>query len=62
MLGIALAAIVLACLLMILSLSKYGFSTKVAGLSGSSSIGPVARADRSARVDSRGEGLLSRLG
>jgi hypothetical protein len=36
MLGIALAAILIGCLLMILLFSKYNFSTKVAGLSVSS--------------------------
>jgi hypothetical protein len=62
MLGIALAAIVLGCLLMILTFSRYSFSTKVSGLSASSHGATVVQAERGHTVDPRGEGLLFRVG
>ena len=42
MLGIALGAIVIGCLLMIIMFSRYGFSTKVSGLSGPLPVATIA--------------------
>jgi len=42
MLGIALGAIVLGCLLTIIMFGRYGFSTKVSGLSAPSQVATLA--------------------
>jgi hypothetical protein len=42
MLGIALGAIVLGCLLTIIMFGKYGFSTKVSGLSAPPQVATIA--------------------
>jgi hypothetical protein len=42
MLGIALAAIVLGCLLMIVMFGRYSFSTKVSSLSPPAQVGTLA--------------------
>jgi hypothetical protein len=42
MLGIALGAIIIACLLMVILFSKYNFSTKISSLSAPASVATLA--------------------
>jgi len=50
MLGIALGAIILACLMLVLIMNRYGFSTKVTSLQGPSNLTVAAISQNSDTV------------